>query len=215
MSRAVLFDLDGTLTDTVPLIAEHIAAALNRDGIECSPRDVYPLIGQPIEVAMHKLHLFDDLGRMGRVIDDYRDTLSVAVDEAGEGLVLPGVFDMLHALREAGYRIGVVTAKGTNSAVHLLGLTGLGDLIDALVTTDEVENGKPAPDSALLGLERLGVQAEGTWYVGDAASDMIMALAAGMRAMGITTGAATREELLAGGAEIVVDHAAEVPALLS
>lgn len=216
MTRVVLFDLDGTLTDTVPLIAEHIAAALNRDGIECSPRDVYPLIGQPIEVAMHKLHLFeDDLPRMDRIIDEYRTALSVAVDEAGEGLVLPGVPDMLRRLREEGYDIGVVTAKGTDSAVHLLDITGLDQLIDVLVTTDEVEHGKPAPDSALLGLERLGASAEGTWYVGDAASDMIMALAAGMRAMGITTGAATREELLDGGAEVVVDSAAEVHAHLA
>lgn len=216
MPPAILFDLDGTLADTVALIAEHVAAALVRNGIECAPRDVYPLIGQPIEVAMQQLHLFgDDLPRMGRVIEEYRAALSVAVNEAGEGLVLPGVPAMLRALREAGYRIGVVTAKGTNSAEHLLRITSLDELIDTLVTTDDVTYGKPAPDSALLGLERLGAAASGTWYVGDAASDMIMALAAGMRAMGITTGAATREELLAGGAEVVVDAADEILALVT
>ena len=82
------------------------------------------------------------------------------------------------------------------------------------MSTDDVDRGKPAPDSALLGLERLGAVAAETWYVGDAMSDMEMALAAGMRAMGITTGAATREELAGAGAEVVVDTAAEVTDLI-
>ncbi|MBB1484136.1 HAD family hydrolase [Tessaracoccus sp. MC1865] len=216
MTRAVLFDLDGTLADTVPLIAEYIAGALNAHGIECVPRDVYPLIGRPIEFAMGELHTFaDDPERMNRIIVEYRDALHLAVNAAGSKLVLPGVREMLEDLRLAGYRIGVVTAKGTGSAIHLLDITELSHLIDALVTTEDVEHGKPAPDSALLGLERLEVQAEGTWYVGDAVSDMTMAIAAGMRPLGITTGAATREELLAGGAEVVVDSAAEVTALLT
>lgn len=216
MTRAVLFDLDGTLADTVPLIAAHVSGALNAHGIACTPREVYPLIGRPIEVALQQLHLFgDDLERMRRIIVEYRDALHVAVNAAGTDLVLPGVRDMLTALRDAGYAVGVVTAKGTASAVHLLNITELNHLIDVLVTTEDVDNGKPAPDSALLGLRRLGVEAEGTWYVGDAVSDMEMALAAGMRAMGITTGAATREELIDGGAEVVVDTAAEVAQLLT
>lgn len=215
MSRAVLFDLDGTLTNTVPLIAEHIAATLNAHGIECQPREVYPLIGRPIETAMDELHGFaDDRERMQRIIVEYRDALHVAVNAAGPELVLPGVRTMLEELRLAGYRIGVVTAKGGGSAVHLLDITELSHLVDVLVTTDDVTHGKPAPDSALLGLERLAVPAEGTWYVGDAASDMVMALAAGMRAMGITTGAASRDELIDGGAEVVVDHASEITQLL-
>ena len=215
MSRAVLFDLDGTLTDTVALIAEHLAATLNRNGIECVPRDVYPLIGRPIEVTMDELYGFaDDRERMHSSIIEYRDSLHVAVNAAGPQLVLPGVRTMLEDLRLGGYRIGVVTAKGGNEAVHLLGITELAHLVDVLVTTDEVAHGKPAPDSALLALERLAVPAEGTWYVGDAASDMVMALAAGMSAMGITTGAASREELIDGGAEVVVDHADEVAKLL-
>lgn len=215
-SRAVLFDLDGTLADTVPLIAEHIADALNANGIECTARDVYPLIGRPIEVAMNTFHPFgDDTERMNRIIAEYRDALHVAVNDAASKLVLPGVREMLEDLRRAGYAIGVVTAKGTASAIHLLDITELSHLIDTLVTTEDVEHGKPAPDSAILGLERLGASAEGTWYVGDAVSDMTMALAAGMRAMGITTGAATREDLLAGGAEVVFDTAAEVTELLT
>lgn len=210
-SRAVLFDLDGTLADTVPLIAQHISDTLNAHGIACTPRDVYPLIGRPIVDAMNELHEFAaDGGRMEAVIVEYRAALHEAVNEAGTELVLPGVRAMLRELREAGFAVGVVTAKGGPQAEHLLTITELRDLVDVVVSTDDVDRGKPAPDSALLGLQRLGAVAAETWYVGDAMSDMEMALAAGMRAMGITTGAATREELAGAGAEVVVDTAAQV-----
>ena len=214
-SRAVLFDLDGTLADTVPLIAQHISDTLNAHGIACTPRDVYPLIGRPIVDAMNELHEFaSDGARMEAVIVEYRAALHEAVNAAGTDLVLPGVRAMLRELREAGFAVGVVTAKGGPQAEHLLTITELRDLVDVLVSTDDVDRGKPAPDSALLGLERLGAVAAETWYVGDAMSDMEMALAAGMRAMGITTGAATREELADAGAEVVVDTAAEVSGLI-
>ena len=214
-SRAVLFDLDGTLADTVPLIAQHISDTLNAHGIACTPRDVYPLIGRPIVDAMNELHEFaSDGARMEAVIVEYRAALHAAVNAAGTDLVLPGVRAMLRGLRESGFAVGVVTAKGGPQAEHLLTITELRHLVDAVVSTDDVERGKPAPDSALLGLERLGAVAGETWYVGDAMSDMEMALAAGMRAMGITTGAATREELADAGAEVVVDTAAEVGALI-
>ena len=213
--RAILFDLDGTLADTVPLIARHISDTLNAHGLACTPRDVYPLIGRPIVDAMHELHEFAADGeRMQAVIVEYRAALHEAVNAAGTDLVLPGVRAMLRELRDAGYGVGVVTAKGGPQAEHLLTSTELRDLIDVLVSTDDVDRGKPAPDSALLGLERLGAVAAETWYVGDAMSDMEMALAAGMRAMGITTGAASREELASAGAEVVVDAADEVTRLL-
>lgn len=215
MSRAVLFDLDGTLADTVPLIAEYISRTLNANGIECVPQDVYPLIGRPIETAMDELHSFaDDRQRMNRIILEYRNALHLAVNDAGGRLVLPGVREMLEELRTAGFRIGVVTAKGAASTVHLLDITELGHLVDTIVTDDDVVNGKPAPDAALLALKRLGAHAASTWYVGDATTDMAMALAAGMPGMGITTGAATRDQLLAAGAQVVVDTAGEVANLL-
>jgi phosphoglycolate phosphatase-like HAD superfamily hydrolase len=91
---------------------------------------------------------------------------------------------------------------------------GIRDLVDVLVGTDEVPHGKPAPDSALLALRQLGVPAEGTWYVGDALSDVAMALAAGMRPLGVTTGACSAEQLLDAGAELVVSATDDLAAVL-
>lgn len=214
MTRAILFDLDGTLADTVPIISTTIAAAMNRHGISTEPDDVLPLIGRPTEVAFRTLHPFDDDDHMRTVIREYRADADQQIEAAGADLVLPGVAQMLRDLRDSRFAVGIVTAKAASTAEHLLSNIGIGSLFDTVVSTDDVANGKPAPDSALLGLERLGAVAAETWYVGDATTDMEMALAAGMRAMGITTGAATRDALLAAGAEVVVDHASEIPALV-
>ena len=86
--------------------------------------------------------------------------------------------------------------------------------VDVLVGTDEVPHGKPAPDSALLALKQLRVDAADTWYVGDALSDVAMSLAAGMRPLGVTTGACSEEQLLEAGAELVVSSPDEVAAVI-
>jgi phosphoglycolate phosphatase-like HAD superfamily hydrolase len=91
---------------------------------------------------------------------------------------------------------------------------GIRDLVDVLVGTDEVPHGKPAPDSALLALKQLRVEAADTWYVGDALSDVAMSLAAGMRPLGVTTGACSEEQLLEAGAELVVSSPDEVAAVI-
>lgn len=210
-TKAVLFDLDGTLADTVPLIAEHIAVAVTTFGVPIEPSAVVPYIGRPLLLALAELSGFPETDpRIDQMARAYHDTWVGAVNEQGHELLLPGVHAMLQDLRAAGYGIGVVTAKGTEGARHLLAAIGIDGDIDVLVGTDQVEHGKPAPDSALRGLALLGAPAAGTWYVGDATSDIEMALAAGMRAMGITTGAAPRDALVAAGAELVVATADEV-----
>ena len=215
MKPAVLFDLDGTLADTIPVIAHHVAETITSFGIFVRPEDVIPYIGLPLEVALAGLtELPEDAPRIGEIVHAYRLRWRTAVDEHGETLLLPGAHALLRRLREAGITVGIVTAKTHAIADHLLVSMGIRDLIDVLVGTDEVPHGKPAPDSALLALRQLGVPAEGTWYVGDAISDVAMALAAGMRPLGVTTGACSAEQLRDAGAELVVSATDDLAAVL-
>lgn len=210
-SPAVLFDLDGTLADTVPLIADHIAASVTRFSVATEPDAVVPFIGRPLEVALAELSgIAIDDPRIEQMATSYLASWQGAINERGHELILPGVHHMLLRLRDAGFAIGVVTAKSTAEATQLLDVIGVRDDIDVVIGTDLVDRGKPAPDSAWMALELMGADAAGTWYVGDATSDIHMALAAGMRPMGITSGASPRASLLEAGAEVVVDDATEV-----
>lgn len=211
MASAVLFDLDGTLADTVPVIAHHIAVTITSFGTLVQPEAVVPYIGRPLEVALVELSGFaEEDPRIMDMVTAYRQSWFGAVDEHGATLLLPGARLLLTSLHSAGYSVGVVTAKTTAGAQHLLTAIGIDDLVDLVVGTDLVEHGKPAPDSALLAAKELGIDPTGTWYVGDAVSDMMMAKAAGMRALGVTTGASSADALLAAGADAVVADAAAV-----
>ena len=216
MTKAILFDLDGTLADTVPLIAEQISAAITAHARPVSAAAVVPYIGVPLIVTLTDLSgLPAEDERIAAITDQYFSAWDVAVVEHGPALLLPGVADLLADLRSAGIPTGVVTAKDTGPAIELLEAMGIADVVDVVVGTDLVVNGKPEPDSALLALERLGATAADSWYVGDAASDIAMAIASGLRPVGITTGAALHEELVAAGADIVIAHASEVLTLLT
>lgn len=203
---ATVFDLDGTLADSVDLIEETLHMAITNAGHTVARQEVRSMIGRPLDVALAELTEqevgHDSITAIGQA---YRSAYLPAIEAAGASLLLPGVPAMLERLRAAGHAVGVVTAKQTAGAEHLLEVIGIRHLVDVLVGTDRVSHGKPAPDSALLALTELGAEAGQTWYVGDAISDMTMAIAAGMKPMGVTSGVANREELFAAGARSVVD----------
>ena len=215
-TRAVVFDLDGTLADSVTLIEESMVSSLTPHLDDIDRGVVRSYIGQPLEIALSDMTGFPlDDERIAQMREHYRLSYFPGVEAAGEELLLPGVIEMLTELRQRGYAIAVVTAKRTDSAEHLLDSIGIRDLVDVLVGTDQVANGKPAPDSALLAMEKLGADVGQTWYVGDATSDMVMALAAGMRPMGVTTGVATASELAGAGALAVAEDASHIVELVT
>lgn len=213
--KAVLFDLDGTLTDTVPLIAQHIAKVLAAHGTFVDPMQVHPYIGQPLEATWVGLAgMRADDPATAELSHEYRESVKADIETAGQALVLPGARELVGALSEAGARVAVVTAKTVDQAEHLLSHAKLRDFVDVLVGTDDVAHGKPAPDSALLGAERLGVAPSDCVFVGDAATDVLMATAAGMPCYGVTTGASDEAQLREAGAVDVVGSLEELMGLL-
>ena len=213
--RATVFDLDGTLADSITLIEETLHLTMLGAGHETQRHAIRALIGRPLDVMLADLTGQDVAhDSIAAMVAAYRTAYIPAVEDAGATLLFPGVVEMLEKLRASGHAIGVVTAKITSGAEHLLEIIGIRHLVDVLVGTERVLHGKPAPDSGLLALEELGVEADETWYVGDAVSDMAMAVAAGMKPLGVTSGVANRDELLAAGAYAVAETPAEVAAII-
>ncbi len=213
--RATVFDLDGTLADSVSLIEDTIRSTISDAGHVAESHEIRAMIGRPLDVGLADLTGWDvSHDSITTMVAAYRMAYFPAAEAAGASLLIPGVPEMLERLREAGHAIGVVTAKNTVGAEHLLDMLNIRHLVDVVVGTERVLHGKPAPDSGLLALEELGAQAAKTWYVGDATSDMAMAIAAGMKPMGVTSGVADRDELLSAGALAVADTPSDVATMV-
>ncbi|MDA8346215.1 MAG: HAD family hydrolase [Thermaerobacter sp.] len=175
---AVLFDLDGTLTDTLPLVVTALNAALAPHW--GAPKDLEamrPLFG-PSEERLIAREAPGDPDAVDRFYAEYRR------EHARLARPFAGVTEMLHALAARGVRLGLVTNKGRRSSVMTLHEFGIAKYFGAVVTGDDVAHPKPDPTGILEVLGNLGVQPGQAAYVGDSRSDMQAAHAAGVRAIG-------------------------------
>ncbi len=176
--RPVLFDLDGTLADTIPLLLASMRAAYAAVGGPV-PDDRVWLRGMGTPLRAQFMHFeSDDLARVEALIEVYREWQVAHLAEFVREY--EGVPPLLEALQAAGHPIAVVTGKGDWMARLTLKQVGLLEPFEVIVTADATVRHKPDPDPLLLGAERLGVPVTGALYVGDAPNDVLAARAAGM-----------------------------------
>jgi HAD superfamily hydrolase (TIGR01509 family) len=173
--QAVLFDLDGTLIDSVDHIVDcwqyTVRTVLGR---EITREEVLPTIGR------HLLTCFEEIapGRSEELYDVYREYEAAAHDSRIK--LVPGTRDVLVGLKRRRVPLGLVTSKGLEIATRGLELFKLSKYFDTLVTREDTERHKPHPDPLLVGAQRLGVAPERTVYVGDSSVDVLAGKAAGM-----------------------------------
>lgn len=211
---AVIFDLDGTLVDTVGTRIAAWLRTFEEEGIPASQAQVAALIGSD---GRRLARLVADAA--GNPLDDER---AEAIDSRSGQVYselnrdprpLPGARELLQALEQRGIRWAIATSSRPDqvgASVDALGLPARPAIVDG----SHVAHAKPAPDLLLLAARELGVDPMRTWYVGDSVWDMQAARAAGMHAVGVTTGAATLRDLEAAGASTTVTDLAELVALL-
>jgi pyrophosphatase PpaX len=176
--RPVLFDLDGTLADTIPLLLASMRAAYAAIGGD-APDERAWLRGMGTPLRAQFMHFeSQNLDRVEQLIGVYRtwqvNHLAELVREYA------GIRELLATLREAGHPVAVVTGKGDWMARLTLQQVDLLHPFDIIVGADATTRHKPDPDPLLLGVQRLGVPAEGAIYLGDAPNDILAARAAGM-----------------------------------
>lgn len=176
--RPVLFDLDGTLADTIPLLLASMRAAYASVGGD-GPVDRDWLRGMGMPLRSQFMHFeSNDLERVEALIAVYRDwqvaNLAAYVTE------YDGIRDLLGALQQAGHPIAVVTGKGDRMARMTLDHVDLLSPFEVIIGADATTRHKPDPEPLLLCAERLGVAVSESLYVGDAPNDILAARAAGM-----------------------------------
>lgn len=113
--------------------------------------------------------------------------------------------EALKLAKQAGLRTAAVTSKSRRELDFFIARFSGTAYVDAFVCSSEVPNGKPAPDSALLACQKLGVSPKDAAFIGDSVFDIRCAVAAGVLPIAVGYGAATATELAREGAEVVLD----------
>ncbi len=190
--QTVLFDLDGTLIDSIRLILDSYHHTLATHGIP--PRtdeDWLRGVGTPLNVQFAEWH--DDRGKLEAMVATYREYNLAHHDRMVT--IYPGVAAAVGAIRAAGRRTGLVTSKNRQGALRGLTLVRLEALMDVLVCADEVTRPKPHPEPVEKAVALLGADPATTVYVGDSIHDMVSGRAAGVRTAAVLWGPFGREHL--------------------
>lgn len=189
---AVLFDLDGTVVDSVELIISSFQHATREVlGREFTREETIQGIGKPLReqmVALSPGHA-DDLVRSYQVFNHREHDRMLTLYD--------GVKTLLIGLRDAGVKLGLVTSKSRRVTQMAFDLTGIEALFDETVCAEDTPRNKPLPDPLILCVERLGVPAQRSVYVGDSPFDIQAAHAAGLESIGVTWGVFSEEVLAA------------------
>jgi pyrophosphatase PpaX len=200
-----VFDLDGTLADTINLIVESYQHAFRTVlGRQEDPDVIRSWIGRPLIGAFrdHSPEHADEL---------YSTYLQWNADNT-ERLIrtYDGVIDVVGALRAAGVHVGIATSKRRESAQQAMDILGISPHVDVLVAMEDTDRHKPDPTPLLLALERMGRGSNGAVYVGDAVVDVLAGKAAGMDTLAVTWGAGLPEALHAVRPTAVASDATEL-----
>ncbi|MBO8138198.1 MAG: HAD-IA family hydrolase [Desulfotomaculum sp.] len=188
--NTVLFDLDGTLVDSLPLIKRTFRRVFEEMGIDWGQDEVMKWIGKPLK----------DIGRHFAGEEREPDFFKLyqkyyAVDHDRYTTVYPGTMEMLERLNKAGFSMGVVTSKTSTVARRSVEYLGIDRYLQVLIGVQDVKKHKPQPEPLYAALDKLNRQPYEAAYIGDSPFDIMAAKAAGTLAIGVPWGMAEREVL--------------------
>lgn len=208
---AIVWDLDGVLVDTEPDLKASFRAAAKAVGFgELTEEQVSNKIGGGAKKALESI--------FGDQKDRYAvEALAFFKDyypkhSAVHSVLYPGVKETLEALHGTA-RFAVATAKIKTATLEILETLGIAHYFDYVVTADDMTRMKPDPQSIQMVQERFNVPPEKVVMIGDMATDIQAAHAAGSTGIGVTYGYGDKDDIIAAGADFIVDCPKELPGL--
>ena len=199
MTKAIIFDIDGTLIDTVDLHASAWVEALKHFGFDIAFKDMRSQIGKGGDQILHGLLPPDVIDRRGEEIKDFRSDLFKR-DYLARARPFPGVRDLFGRIRASGQRAVLASSGNGDEVERYKEIAGIADLIDSATSSDDAERSKPVPDIFQAALAKLAsVRPEEAVVVGDTPYDAEAARSAGIKTVGVLSGGFTEQSLREAG----------------
>lgn len=199
MIKAVIFDIDGTLLDSVDLHAASWQEALRHFGHEVSYEKVRAQIGKGSDLLLPALLPEEGVRRRGKEIDEYRKELFQR-EYLPRVETFPGVRGLFERIKADGLRIALASSAKKDELEKYKQIAGIDDLLEAETSSEDAEKSKPHPDIFEAALGRLeGVAADEAIAVGDTPYDAEAAGKIGLRTIGVLCGGWPEEMLREAG----------------
>ena len=213
MVKLIILDFDGTLGDTRANIVLTMRQTLAKLGYpEQDEETIAATIGLPLEKGFEQLFPGISQADVALCAQTYR-----AIFVENRKLLVPKVFphvlETLAALQDAGYVLTIASSRSYGSLKEFLREMDIEPYISYVLGANSVTHAKPHPEPVLKTMADLGFQADETLVVGDMPVDIAMGKGAGALTCGVTYGNASREDLAAAGADLIIDDFSEMLSL--
>lgn len=207
MVSLILFDCDGTLVDSQHVIVETMNRTFRAQGLlPPAAEATRSIVGLSLEVAMATLAPARDAEDHRRLAEAYKDQFAnLRLTEDFAEPMFEGAIETLDKLKTNDIQLGVATGKSLRGLRLVLDHHGIRDRFVTLQTAD-FHPSKPHPSMVETAMNETGTSADKTWLIGDTSFDMEMAVAAGVRPIGVNWGYHPPASLKRSGAEIVLER---------
>lgn len=210
MYEAIVFDLDGTLLDTLDDLFDAVNVALKKNGLPLRTKEeVRSFVGNGIVKLMERASGSKENVDKEKLVEDFKNYYGEHCKDKTKPY--DGILEALRSLRRMGVKTGVLSNKA-DFAVKLLAKEYFDGLLDMAAGENEAAGirKKPAPDALFTAMQSLGTDKTNTLYVGDSEVDIQTAKNAGIACVLVTWGFKDRAFLLENGAEILIDEPKEL-----
>ena len=209
MKAAVIFDVDGTLVDSVDLHAEAWQRAMQRFGRDVPIEVVRHQIGKGADQLLPDFFSAEELEEIGEKLREHRGELFKA-EYLPRVTAFPGVRELFQAVRARGARLALASSAKGDELEAYLKIANIADLVETKTSASDVSRSKPEPDVFAAALEKLGVAASDAVAVGDTPYDAIAAGKLGLPIVGVLSGGFPAGELHAAGCQRLYRDPAEL-----
>lgn len=198
MIKAVIFDIDGTLVDSVDLHAQAWQETFSQFGHEVTFEDVRSQIGKGGDQLLPVFLSKEEIEQSGKEIEDFRSAL-FKYKYLSQVHGFSATRELLHRIKQNGQEIALASSAKADELATYKKIARIDDLIDEETSSDDAEKSKPHPDIFDAALERLGLDASDAIVVGDSPYDAQAAGKIGLRTIGVLCGGFPEQDLRAAG----------------